>query len=201
MIEGKSIYFPLGSHFLSSKDVDYIEDRLKSFPLENITIGDAGEINNCQVGRLMEDHPQTLPKQLNNELSTPILDLFRTDKAKMFYSEYLESDKEQCIRRCQFNLLGKGSFVGRHLDCDSNPDYQIASVLQLGSLFEGGEFVVYPSKNSTESDAQVIQPEYGSLTISFCKYEHAVKEVQSGTRTSFVSFISNDFAINKRPIQ
>ncbi len=201
MFDGQSIYFPLGTHFLSNKDVDYIEDRLKSFPLENITIGDAGEINDCKVGRLMEDHPQTLPKQLNNELSSPILDLFRTVKAKSFYSKYLQSDKEQFIRRCQFNLLGKGSFVGRHLDCDSNPDYQIASVLQLGSLFEGGEFVVYPSINSSETDAQLIQPEYGSLTISFCKYEHEVKEVKSGTRTSFVSFISNDSGINKRPIQ
>ena len=80
MVDGKSIYLPLGKHFLSGEEVIYIENRLKSFPLEDITIGDAGEINNCKVGRLMEDHAQTYPKQLNNELSAPILDLFRTQK-------------------------------------------------------------------------------------------------------------------------
>lgn len=195
---GESIYFPLGKHFLNKDEVDYIEKRLKEFPLENITIGDAGEINNCQVGRLMEDQPQTFPKKLNNELSTPILDIYKTNKAKEFFSKILQNDKKQCIRRSQFNLLGKNSFVGRHLDIDSNPDYQIAAVLQLGSKFTGGEFVVYPSIKSTEKDAQILKPEYGSLTISFCNFEHEVKTVTSGVRTSFVNFISNYSGLNMR---
>ena len=67
-----------------------------------------------------------------------------------------------------------GSFVGRHLDVDSNPDYVIAAVLQLGSSFEGGDFVVYKDKSLT-SDTQIISPQYGSLTVSFCNYEHEVK--------------------------
>ena len=50
MHDFKSIYLPLGKHFLDKK-VDFIEQTLKKFPLEDITIGDAGEINNCQVGR------------------------------------------------------------------------------------------------------------------------------------------------------
>lgn len=198
MIKGNSLYFPLGKHFLNKVEVDYIEKSLKEFPLEYITIGDAGEINNCQVGRLMEDQPQSIPKKLNNKLSTPILEYYKTPKAKKFFSKVLQNDRSQFIRRSQFNLLGKDSYVGRHLDIDSNPDYQIAAVLQLGSKFTGGEFVVYPTRESTEESAQIVRPEYGSLTISFCEFEHEVKKVKSGVRTSFVNFISNYDGINKR---
>ena len=57
IFNGNSEYFPLGSHFLNEDEVKRIERYLLEFPLEDITIGDAGEINNCQVGRLMEDQP------------------------------------------------------------------------------------------------------------------------------------------------
>ena len=194
----KSLYFPLGKHFLTKKEVDFIEVALKKFPLEDITIGDAGEINNCKVGRLVEDHPQTKPQHVNKQFSSPILKLFQTDAAKEFFKRFLDKEDPQIIRRCQFNLLNKGAFVGRHLDIDSNPDYQIASVLQLGSEFTGGEFVVYPTKESNITEAQIIKPQYGSITISFCKVEHEVKPVESGLRTSFVTFISNDSGKNKR---
>ena len=198
MFEGCSEYFPLGSHFLNEDEVKQIEKCLLEFPLEDITIGDAGEINNCQVGRLMEDQPEELPKQLNNHLSTPILNLFKKKEAQLFFRTYLKSNGVQTIRRCQFNLLKEGCFVGRHLDIDSNPNYEIACVLQLGSKFKGGEFTVFPNKDSKEEDSQVIKPQYGSITISKCKVEHAVNKVLEGTRTSLVAFISNYSDINKR---
>ena len=198
MFEGASTYYPLGKHFLDYKTVKFIEENLKKFPLEDITIGDAGEVNNCQVGRLVEDHPETFPKQVNYEYSNDILDVFKSEKAKKFFESFLPKQGSQTIRRCQFNLLKKGSYVGRHLDTDSNPDYEIACVLQLGNSFEGGEFIVYPNKKSDDKDAQIISPEYGSITISMCKVEHAVKEVTKGTRTSLVTFISKDSGKNKR---
>jgi len=196
----ESIYLPLGKHFLTKDDVQWIEKCLKNFPLEKITIGDAGEINNCQVGRLMEDHPESYPEIRNEKLSKDILKLYQTEKAQKFFSNYLDKKSPQIVRRSQFNLLGKGSFVGRHLDTDSNPDYQIAAVLQLGSKFSGGDFVVYPTKDSKIKDAQILSPEYGSMTISFCSVEHEVQEVKSGVRTSFVNFISNYIGKNKRSI-
>ena len=198
MFEGSSDYFQIGSHFLSLDEVKLIENYLLKFPLEDITIGDAGEVNNCQVGRLMEDQPEQFPKQLNHQFSTPILDLFRKKEAQEFFSPYLKSEGKQTIRRCQFNLLKEGCFVGRHLDTDSNPNYEIACVLQLGSKFKGGEFIVFPNKESNEDDSQVIKPEYASITISKCKVEHAVNKVVEGTRTSLVVFISNYFDKNKR---
>ncbi len=194
----QSIYFPMGEHFLTKEEVEFISTATKYFPLEHILIGDAGESNNCKVGRLIEDHPQSLPKQVNIELSEPILKLYRTDKAKKFFAKFLIKESPQIARRCQFNLLGTGAFVGRHLDIDSNPDYQLATVLQLGNNFEGGEFVVYPSKESSENEAQIIKPEYGSMVISNARYEHEVKRVSKGERLSFVTFISNDIGNNKR---
>tara|TARA_Y100001968_G_C19333726_1_gene705663 strand:+ start:330 stop:944 length:615 start_codon:yes stop_codon:yes gene_type:complete len=196
----RSIYFPLGSHFLTLNEINKIEEILKKFPLEDINIGDAGEVNKCKVGRLVEDHPGTIPIVVNNLLSKFILDIFESKKAKDFFTNFLNRNSPQIIRRCQFNLLSKGSFVGRHLDIDSNPDYEIASVLQLGSNFTGGEFVVYPSKYTQKEEGQIIKPKRGSLTISFCKAEHEVLEVTSGVRKSLVAFISNYTGINRRVV-
>ena len=170
----QSDYYPAGTHFLDKDDIDFISHQLKLFPLEHITIGDAGEVNNCSVGRLVEDHPNSVPSLINNELSQPILNLISSKKPEIFC--YLFGGvTQQTIRRCQFNLLKEDAFVGRHLDIDSNPDYTIAAVLQLGSHFTGGDFVVYPSKSADISQAQIIKPELGSLTISYCKYEHEVQ--------------------------
>ena len=56
-------------------------------------------------------------------------------------------------------------YVGKHLDIDSNPDYQYAIVFQLGDAFEGGNFEVYESMKSSEP-FQVVSPSYGSITVS-----------------------------------
>ena len=123
--------------------------------------------------------------------------MLKSQKAKSFFAKYLDNG-EQYVRRCQFNLLHKGSYIGRHLDIDSNPDYQIACVIQLGSKFNGGQFAVYPNKESSLVDAQLIKPEYGSITISNCRNEHEVQKVTSGIRTSFVAFVSTYSGPNKR---
>ena len=195
----ESLYFPLGDHFLNSKEVGYIEQALRLFPVEHILVGDAGEINNCDVGRLVEDFPGKKPRLVNDKLSKPIIDLFLTQKAKSFFGQFFNAEEDLIgVRRSQFNLLGNGAFVGRHLDIDSNPDYQIAAVLQLGSKFSGGDFVVYPNKMSGLEEAQRITPEYGSLTISSCKVEHEVTKITSGIRTSFVCFLSDYMGENRR---
>tara|TARA_Y100000589_G_C27143005_1_gene625568 strand:- start:595 stop:1206 length:612 start_codon:yes stop_codon:yes gene_type:complete len=196
----QSDYYRLSEHFISADNVQNIENLLKRFPLEDITIGDAGEINRCQVGRLIEDRPGESPAQLNVNLSTPVLDYFRTPAAMSFFSQYFSGNKDLTIRRSQFNLLHQHSFVGKHLDVDSNPDYQIAAVLQLGSKFTGGDFIVYesPVLDSEKSATQVVSPDYGSLTISKCNHPHEVSSVLSGTRTSLVCFISDYSGPNRR---
>ena len=62
MFEKSSTYFSLGDIF-DMEALKRIEALLHEFPLESITIGDAGEINNCQVGRLIEDQPGSYPNE------------------------------------------------------------------------------------------------------------------------------------------
>ena len=97
------------------------------------------------------------------------------------------------IRRAQVNNMKKNAFVGYHLDIDSNPDYLYAVVIQLGSKFTGGKYVVY--KNKTKKS---FSPKYMSIIISDCKIPHEVTKVRSGERVSFVFFLSENFAKNKR---
>ena len=89
--------------------------------------------------------------------------------------------------------MKKNAFVGYHLDIDSNPDYLYAVVIQLGSKFTGGKYIVYKNKIKKS-----FSPKYMSIIISDCKIPHEVTKVRSGERISFVFFLSENFAKNKR---
>ena len=84
MFNGSSEYFPLVSNFLNEDEFKCIERYLLELPLEDITVGDAGEINNCLIERLMDDQPDEYPRKLNKILSTPILNSFKKRKAQSF---------------------------------------------------------------------------------------------------------------------
>ena len=114
-----SLYYGQGKHYLSINDFIKIEENLKKFPLEEVTIGDAGEPNKCLVGRLVEDKPGTKPKLLNTNLSKEVLSIIFSEKAKNFIRKEIKdfrNAKNLYVRRAQFNLLSEGSFVGQHLD-------------------------------------------------------------------------------------
>ena len=78
----KSLYYETGNHYLPIEEFEKIQKILDLFPLEDITIGDAGEINNCKVGRLVEDHPLTLPTVVNKEHSKQVLEIIFNDDCK-----------------------------------------------------------------------------------------------------------------------
>lgn len=195
----KSLYYETGQHFLNIEGYEDVQKILDKFPLEDITVGDAGEINNCKVGRLVEDHPSSFPKIVNEELSQKVLKIIFSEKCKSFLKQIIPDfkGKKLCVRRCQFNILTEGSFVGKHLDIDSNPDYRAAVVFQLGSKFSGGNFDVY-DKMESKIPIQEISPSYGSICISDSRYPHAVREVLSGVRTSLVMFVCAYSGKNKR---
>ena len=191
-------YFKLGEHPLSKEEFINIQGILDKFPLEDITVGDAGEINSCKVGRLMED--KKFPTLLNDNLSIKVLRIIFQDKVKKFIErnfEFKESNNPLIVRRCQFNLLGKDSFVGKHLDTDSNPNYELAVIFQLGSDFEGGHFKVFNDDDTIFYDNK---PEYCSISFSNCAYKHSVEPVLSGLRTSLVMFVSKYNGKNLRKI-
>lgn len=160
-------------------------------PYEKVITGDAGEPNCVEVGRLMTDieHPQIV----NRKASEPILNVLGSPDRLKFFSDIVGCDSVS-LRRAQINRMPSGSYIGTHVDQDSNPDYTIAIVLQFGSSFTGGEFVVHGKDGSVIS----IAPRYRSVIISRCDWAHEVLPVKSGVRTSLVFFVSGYSGQNRR---
>ncbi len=175
--------------FIKIKDFTIIEKLLHKIPKEYVQIGDAGEKNNVNVSRLMTDIKR--PEIVNKKYSKHVLDILNIKYLDVL--KKIVSKKTLYIRRAQVNFMKKNSFVGYHLDIDSNPDYLYAVIIQLGHKYSGGNYVVYKNKNK-----KIFKPDYKSIIISDCKIPHEVSKVTSGQRTSFVFFLSKNFSKNKR---
>ena len=175
--------------FIENKDFSEIEKNLRKIPKEFIKIGDAGEKNNVHVSRLIIDKKK--PKIVNTKHSKKVLDILNKKYLRFF--KKIVSKRKLYIRRAQVNFMKKNSFVGYHLVIDSNPDYLYAVILQLGSKFTGGEYIVYKKK-----EKNIFRPKYKSIIISDCKIPHEVSKIRSGQRISFVFFLSNHYLNNRR---
>lgn len=187
-----TIMLPAGELF-SAEEITQLEWLYRAIPEERVVLGDAGEPNDLYVSRFMIDQAGELPTLVNRPQADEVLVLLRAPKRETFFHALLGS--ERYIRRCQVNRLVSGSFVGYHLDVDSNPDYDVSVVVQLGREFTGGEFVVYP----TPASENVFAPTHGTVIISKCVYPHEVRRVTSGERISLVYFLSEYTAANRRP--
>ena len=175
--------------FIENIDFSKIEINLKKLPKELIKIGDAGEKNDVFVSRLMTDIKE--PIIVNKRYSKKVLTILEDSYLDIF--KRIVNKKKLFIRRAQVNFMSKNRFFGYHLDIDSNPDYLYAVVLQLGSKFTGGDYVVYKNKKKN-----IFKPKYKSIIISDCKIPHEVSKVKSGKRVSFVFFLSSHKSKNKR---
>jgi len=175
--------------FITKEDFKKIESSLHKIPKEYVQIGDAGEKNDVNVSRLMTDIKS--PKIVNKKHSKIVLNILKKNYLKEL--KMIASSKILYIRRAQVNFMKQNSFVGYHLDIDSNPDYLYAVILQLGQKYTGGNYVVYKNKNK-----KIFKPDYKSIIISDCKIPHEVSKVTSGERTSFVFFLSRNFSRNRR---
>tara|TARA_B110000208_G_scaffold152921_1_gene184936 strand:+ start:245 stop:847 length:603 start_codon:yes stop_codon:yes gene_type:complete len=184
-----TILIPQKNSFIEEKDFKEIEKTLRKIPSELVKIGDAGEKNYVYVCRLMTDIKK--PMIVNRRYSKKVLNILNK-KYLPFFKEIADK-KKLYIRRAQVNNMKKNAFVGYHLDIDSNPDYLYAIVIQLGSQFTGGKYVVYKNK-----EKKIFSPKYKSIIISDCKIPHEVTKVTSGKRLSFVFFLSENFAKNRR---
>jgi hypothetical protein len=197
-LQEKEKYINNGTIMLSEKNNIFSTDELKNLEnladqldFEHIEIGDASELNYLEVGRLMTDIDA--PKLVNSSISTKVIDIVSSMKKMEFY-KFLLDKPNLYIRRMQYNVMGKGCFVGLHLDTDSNPDYLVAVVIQLGGNFKGGDYVVYGGDIPPRS----FSPSRFSTIFSDCRYEHEVTKVKSGLRKSLVFFLSTDNGKNKR---
>jgi len=191
--ESGSIYLPEASGFFSTTQWETIARIASSpeLPWEKVLVGDADEPNDVQVARFMTDIDR--PRVVNDHLAEQILPILGANDVKAYCSAALGAP-ELHLRRVQINRMGKGSFIGLHLDQDSNPDYEVSVVLQLGSQFEGGEFVV----QRAEGDHRTYLTEYRSVLISRCDLQHEVCEVLGGARTTLVFFFSRWGGENRR---
>jgi predicted 2-oxoglutarate/Fe(II)-dependent dioxygenase YbiX len=191
--ESGSIYLPEESGFFSAEEWDEIERVASSpaLPWEKVLVGDADEPNDVHVARFMTDIDR--PRVVNDALAERILPILGSDKVKAYCRAALGADQLH-LRRAQINRMHEGSFIGLHLDQDSNPDYEISIVLQLGSRYEGGEFVVQRGENDERSYLTA----YRSVIISRCDLRHEVRRVLSGQRTTLVFFLSRWAGDNQR---
>lgn len=186
-----SVMMPIADSFLSDDDFDTLKELSDQLPQEFVEIGDAGEPNHVLVGRFMTDIER--PEKVNQPMSDRALEIVTKPAAMAACRELLDAENLY-VRRMQVNSMQPGSFVGEHLDKDSNPDYRVAVILQFGADFTGGEFVV----TGGERPARAFKPFYRSMMISDCNFPHEVKEVESGERISLVYFLSEQSGDNRR---
>lgn len=163
-----------------------------ALPWEKVLIGDADEENDLYVARFMTDKER--PMVVNAQQSDVIIPKVCNDAIIGLFRGLL-GEGEFYVRRMQVNRMKTGSFIGRHLDTDSNPDYQYSIVLQLGTDFSGGNFVVYDSAGNLRQD---IKPAPRSVIISDCRFPHEVQRVTEGERVSLVFFICRHADRNRR---
>lgn len=176
----------------SQSNLTHLERYCAEVKKEHIKIGDAGESNWLLVGRFQSDKDR--PRLVNKNTSTKLFKIINKLGVSNFVRDIIEYPNPLFIRRIQFNQINKDGFVGYHLDTDSNPDYLVACVLQLGSAYGGGMYRVHqPNKSFVD-----YKPNYHSLIISNCSYPHEVTRVTKGIRKSLVFFYANHNKKNKR---
>ena len=176
--------FDLSNSFFIKDDFIKLEELIAKLPYEYVSTGDAGEDNSVEVGRLMTDIKN--PKVVNESISKLALGILNQEEHLKFYKKLLNKNQIY-LRRVQVNKMHEGSFVGYHLDIDSNPDYLAAVVLQFGKNFKGGDYIVYEDKK--DDVGLCYSPFYQSMIISNCNYPHEVTKIDNGTRVSLVYFL------------
>lgn len=190
-INDGTVIMDIQESFLSEEDFHTLEELSNRLPYEHVEIGDAGEENFLTVGRFMTDIER--PLRVNQPLSDQALEIVARDDV-IEACKYILDAPNLYVRRMQVNCMGEGCFVGYHLDTDSNPDYKVAIVLQLGQEFDGGEYVVHGGGKPPRH----FRPWYRSVIISNCEYPHEVTRVSKGQRVSLVYFLSEHDGENQR---
>ncbi len=186
-----TICFDAGKLF-DAGELDRIERIVEKVPLEHVILGDADEPNDVYVGRFMTDLPGARPALVNEALSSELISILGDDRRKRFFDDMIGPGRH--IRRAQVNIMKTKSFIGLHVDKDSNPEYEVAIVLQLGKDYGGGEFVTH----NLSSGENTMKTAYRSLTVTRCNIPHEVKTVTEGERVSLVYFLASNDRENPR---
>ncbi|WP_342710120.1 2OG-Fe(II) oxygenase [Bradyrhizobium sp. B124] len=178
-------------------DLARIDQLQTEIPEEQVREGDAGDSHNVFVKRVRVDPPGRPPSNTNGTAPRQIIELLEKKDRSFALKKVLGASSDYVIRRCQIHRMPPGSFVGIHLDAESDPDFEYSVIVQLAREFEGGEFVVYPSTY----EQQVFRPPFGAVLVTTCKVRHEVKPVRVGERRSLVYFCSRRSGANRRIIE
>lgn len=185
-----TILIPSLNSFLMDTELKRLEELADNLPMEHIEIGDANEPNFLNVGRFMTDIEDSLV--VNEEISREAISILGSEEKMMIYCKLL-GKRELFLRRMQYNVMNKDSFIGLHLDIDSNPDYLVAVVIQFGDDYEGGEFVLHNQDRVTTFKSKKYD-----IIVSDCLIPHEVKKIKNGNRKSLVYFLSENGGPNRR---
>ena len=178
----------------SAEEVERLDAIQSSIPEEKVSNGDADDNHDIYIRRIVTDNAGEFPKRVNQPFSDQILEILSDEKRRTLFAKIFDSTSEYFIRRCQMNRLIEGSYVGLHLDAESNPDNEFSVIVQLGRYFQGGEFVIYPD----DRDKQVFSPKHGTVLITTCRFRHEVTKVLANERKSLVYFYSKHGGTNRR---
>ncbi|MFB9263075.1 2OG-Fe(II) oxygenase [Bradyrhizobium erythrophlei] len=181
----------------TQNDLARIDQLQSDIPEEEVRRGDADDSHNVFVKRLRVDPPGGRPSNVNGPASAQIIELLERKDRSFALQKIFGASSEYVIRRCQMHRMPPGSFVGIHLDAESDPDFEYSVIVQLARGFEGGEFVVYP----TTREPEVFRPQLGTVVITKCSLRHEVKPVHAGERRSLVYFCSKRDGANRRVIE
>ena len=86
----KALYFEAGKHYLNLKKFEEIQMILDKFPLEDITIGDAGEINIAKLGDLSKIIPLVIQRWLITNIPEKVLEIIFSEECKTLLKEIPE---------------------------------------------------------------------------------------------------------------
>lgn len=178
-------------------DLARIDQLQTEIPEEEVRDGDAGDSHNVFVKRVRVDPPGRPPSNVNGKAPGQIIELLERKDRGFALKKILGASSDYVIRRCQMHRMPPGSFVGIHLDAESDPDFEYSVIVQLARDFDGGEFVVYPSAY----EQQVFRPPFGAVLVTTCRLRHEVRPVNAGERRSLVYFCSKRSGANRRIIE
>ncbi|OPY94309.1 hypothetical protein A5906_14335 [Bradyrhizobium sacchari] len=178
-------------------DLAKIDQLQAQIPEEQVREGDAGDLHSVFVKRVRVDPPGRAPSNVSGTASRQLMGLLESRDRSFALKKIFGASTDYVVRRCQMHRMPPGCFVGIHLDAASDPDFDYSVIVQLARDFDGGEFVVYPTKY----EQHVFRPPFGAVLVTTCKVRHEVKPVSRGERRSLVFFCSKRGGANRRIIE
>jgi hypothetical protein len=187
-----TVVLPPGTMF-STEEIELIDALQSGLPEETVSSGD-DDANKIFIRRVVTDRVGERPTRVNQPIADKMLALLDDERRRIGFAELLGSSERRVIRRCQLHRMRAGSYLGAHVDIESDPNNEFAVTVQLGKGFTGGEFVVYPERGGE----QVFAAGYATVLVTTCRFRHEVRPVLANERLSLTYFYSRHDGVNER---